>query len=426
MDEFEALLEANRLSVERYVKFRVSGPDAEDILQETYLAAYGAFPRLQDRAAFLPWLLTIARNKWRDWYRKQARRPETPVEELPDVIQDQAPDTAVEETLDRLSDRDARMLRLFYLERLPQREIAALLRIPPGTVKSRLSVARDRFRSAYPYPPKGEKKMKKLPILLPPYEIDWRDEAPFDVVWEEMLGWGIVPRLGETLVWGMYDLPSRKLDVAYDMAVTGRARVHGLEGVSFTARVIEPRPELEAGDLMIGPVENSGAKEEVWTFVGQLKDGYTRFLSAERMEDGVRTLTTFLDGEAFMANWGFGEDNRGNPTHLTARGLIRREGEDYTARRGDALDVVGRCRLTLDGKEHDCIAVMDLSSAGEGVTSLQFLNREGRTVLWQRYNRDDWELSRYGKRWSVLLPDNDRITVDGQTYVHWYDCLYRR
>lgn len=119
MDEFEALLEANRLSVERYVKFRVSGPDAEDILQETYLAAYGAFPRLQDRAAFLPWLLTIARNKWRDWYRKQARRPETPVEELPDVIQDQAPDTAVEETLDRLSDRDARMLRLFYLNGCP-------------------------------------------------------------------------------------------------------------------------------------------------------------------------------------------------------------------------------------------------------------------------------------------------------------------
>lgn len=425
MDDFETLLQANRLPVERYVKFHVAGPDAEDILQETYLAAYEAFPRLKDEAAFRPWLLSIARNKWRDWYRRKARCPETPVEELPDVIQDQDPDTAVEETLGRLSDRDERMLRLFYLDRLPQREIARLLSIPEGTVKSRLNAARARFRAAYPQP-KGERNMKKLPLYLPPYEVRWKNEAPFPVVWEEMLGWGIVPRLGETLVWGMYDLPGRKLDVAYDMAVTGRARVHGLEGVAFTARVVEPKPELQAGDLMIGPVAESGAKEETWTFVGQLKDGYTRFLSAEREEDGVRTLTTFLDGEAFMANWGFGEDNRGNPTHLTARGLIRREGEDYTARRGDALDVVGRCRLTLDGKEHDCIAVMDLSSAGEGVISLQFLNREGRTVLWQRYNRDDWELSRYGKRWSVLLPENDRITVDGQTYVHWYDCLYLR
>ncbi len=426
MDEFEALLSVNRLGVERWVKFHVPGPDAEDILQETYLAAYRAFPRLKDRDAFRPWLLSIARNKWRDWYRRQAHRPETPMEALPDVAKEDEPDTAVEDTLARLSDRDARMLRLFYLEQLPQREIAALLSVPEGTVKSRLNAARARFRAAYPYPPKGEKIMKKLPLYLPPYDVRWKDEAPFPVVWEEMLGWGIVPRLGETLVWGMYDLPGRKLDVGYDMAVTGPARVHGLEGVQFTARVVEPKPELKEGDLMIGPVAESGAKEEVWTFVGQLKDGYTRFLSAEREEDGVRTLTTFLDGEEFMANWGFGEDNRGNSIHPTAQGLIRRDGSAYTAQREGVLDVVGRCDLTLDGKITDCIAIMDLSACAEGVASLQFIGRDGRTRLWQRYNRDDWELSRYGKRWSELLPENERITINDVTYVHWYDCYYLR
>ncbi len=426
MDGFEAMLDANRLPVERWVKFHVSGPDAEDILQEAYLAAWQAFPRLKDRDAFRPWLLSIARNKWRDWCRQQARRQETPVEQLPDIAAEDAPDTAVEETLDRLSDRDARMLRLFYLEQTPQREIAEMLSIPEGTVKSRLNAARERFRAAYPLVPKGEKTMKKLPLYLPLYQVRWKDKAPFPVVWEEMMGWGIVPRLGETLVWGMYDLPSRKLDVAYDMAVTGRARVHGLEGVSFTARVVEPRPELKEGDLMIEPVTDSGAPQEVWTFVGQLKDGYTRFLSAERNEDGVRTLTTFLDGEEFMANWGFGEDNRGNSIHPAARGLIVRDGSDYTAQREGVLDVVGRCDLTLDGKTTDCIAVMDLSQYAEGVASLQFVNKDGRTLLWQRYNRDDWELARYGKRWSELLPENERITVNGVTFVHWYDCLYLR
>lgn len=425
MDRFEALLSANRLSVERWVKFRVSGPDAEDILQETYLAAYRAFPRLRDEDAFRPWLISIARNKWRDWCRQQANRPETPVEALPEAAAPELAETAVEDTLARLSDRDARMLRLFYLEQLPQRAIAQMLSIPEGTVKSRLNAARDRFRAAYPYPPKGVKKMKKLPLLLPPYAVRWKDEAPFPVVWEEMMGWGIVPRLGETLVWGMYDLPSRKLDVGYDMAVTGKARVHGLEGVSFTAKVVEPQPQLAQGDLMIDPVACSGAAQEVWTFVGQLKDGYTRFLSAEREEDGVRTLTTFLDGEEFMANWGFGEDNRGNSIHPAARGLIVRQGDLYTAPAEGALDVVGRCDLTLDGKTADCIAIMDLSSQ-DGVASLQFVNRDGRTLLWQRYNRDDWELNRYGKRWSELLPDNDRLTVNGQTYVHWYDCYYCR
>ena len=87
MDDFETLLAANCLAVERFVKFHVSGPDAEDVLQETYLAAYQAFPRLKDTAAFKPWLISIARNKWRDWYRRQARRPDTPVEELPEVAQ---------------------------------------------------------------------------------------------------------------------------------------------------------------------------------------------------------------------------------------------------------------------------------------------------------------------------------------------------
>ena len=268
--------------------------------------------------------------------------------------------------------------------------------------------------------------MKKLPLFLPPYAVRWKDEAPFPVVWEEMMGWGIVPRLGEKLTWGMYDLPSRKLDVGYDMAVTGRARVHGLEGVSFTAKVMEPQPELGEDDLMAEPVANSGAPQEVWTFVGQLQDGYTRFLSAEREEDGVRTLTTFLDGEEFMANWGFGEDNRGNSIHPTAKGLIRRDGAAYTAPAEGVLDVVGRCDLTLDGRTTDCIAVMDLSAYVEGVASLQFIDRNGRTLLWQRYNRDDWELARYGKRWSELLPDNERIAINGVTYVHWYDCYYLR
>ena len=26
-------------------------------------------------------------------------------------------------------------------------------------------------------------------------------------------------------------------------------------------------------------------------------------------------------------------------------------------------------------------------------------------------------------RWNELLPENERITIDGETYVHWYDCI---
>ncbi len=52
-----------------------------------------------------------------------------------------------------------------------------------------------------------------------------------------------------------------------------------------------------------------------------------------------------------------------------------------------------------------------------------YLDKNGRTVLWRRFNKDDWALERYGKKWTKALPDNERITVNREVYVHWYDCI---
>ena len=85
MEEFAALLASGRTATERWVRAHVSNPqDAEDILQETYLAAYQGFGRLRNREAFLPWLLGIARRKYADWYRAKSRRAEVLMDALPD------------------------------------------------------------------------------------------------------------------------------------------------------------------------------------------------------------------------------------------------------------------------------------------------------------------------------------------------------
>ena len=61
---FEMLLEEHRAAVERFVRFRLpSKPDADDTLQEVYIAAYQKFAQLKNRDAFKAWLLAIARNK---------------------------------------------------------------------------------------------------------------------------------------------------------------------------------------------------------------------------------------------------------------------------------------------------------------------------------------------------------------------------
>lgn len=429
-DEFETLLIRSRTAVERWLIAHMGNrADAEDVLQETCVAAFRGFGELQNRASFLPWILGIAKRKCADWYRAQARNRTVLMENVPDRAEDETCDFAVEETLDALNERDRLMLQLFYKEMLSQKQISDLLRIPEGTVKSRMNAARARFRAAYPYPPGGgiiveNTKKQILPEKLPEYSIARKKDKPFSVACEELPGWFIVPHLGERMVWGMYDLPSGKLDISYDMSVVGPASVHGLEGVAIKAKVLPPQANLADGDPMRDAVSASSGGQEEWTFIAQEKDGYTRFLSAEHVNHGVRTLTTFLDGEAFMDNWGYGEDNCGTPVRREALGKIVRNGNAVTAaEKGILADIVGSCDLTLDGRVYDTVCFMELEMLGEGVASEQYLTRDGHTVLWRRFNRDDWKIDRYGKRWSELLPENEPLFINGQKFVHWYDCL---
>ena len=71
MPEFEELLQAELPALERFVKFRIGSPrDAEDVLQEICLAAWQNVDSLREESSFKPWLLGIARNKCRDYFRE--------------------------------------------------------------------------------------------------------------------------------------------------------------------------------------------------------------------------------------------------------------------------------------------------------------------------------------------------------------------
>lgn len=421
MDEFEDMLETQRASVERFVRFRLnSKADADDVLQEVYLAACQKFHQLQNKQSFQAWMISIARNKCNDYFRRKSARYELPLDE---AIESELSDgrhgalvaDAMRETLNLLSDQDKQILYLSFWKELPQAEIAKQLRIPVGTVKSRLHSAKQKFKTKYPYrtaASKGDDTMKKLPGLIPEYTITASEEAPFSVIWEELMGWFLVPRLGEKLTWGMYDIPSRKCSHIYDMQVTGKAKVHGIEGVELTA----------------SEASYSDKREKIHrTFVAQLTDTHCRYLATVRNDGDVRHYITFLDGDEFMPNWGFGEDNCGNETHLAAKGDIQRIGDTVTCANKDfLLDIVGRYTVTIGGKSYDTVCVMDIETYNCGVVSEQYLDKEGRTILWRRFNRDDWAIDHGGKKWSELLPDNDRLTINGTTYVHWYDCITDR
>ncbi len=300
LEDFEQLLKAERKSVERYVKFRISSrDDADDVIQEIFLSAYSKFPTLKNKDCFKAWIISISKNKCNDYFRKKAGQCDISIDDVSDkmMYDSRHPSylvDAVRETLSMLENKDRQILYLYYWQDIPQADIAGQLNIPLGTVKSRLHTAKQNFRNIYPnYSDvlKGDNNMKIIPDMIPEYKIEASTEPPFNVKWEELMGWFLVPRLGEKISWGMYEIPSRKCIRIFDMNVTGKAKVHGIEGVEFD---VKETSCLDKNDV----VRRS--------FVAQLTDTHCRYLASLRYDGDVRNYITSLDGDSFLDNWGFG------------------------------------------------------------------------------------------------------------------------
>lgn len=140
--------------------YRFTGKDAEaqDLTQEVFLRVFRSLKSYRSgEGAFVTWLTRLSRNLLIDHYRrtKQERVTESIEEQLP-VIEEKAgsgvrPDglldrreasEALQAALQRLSPdlREAVILR--DLQEMEYREIAGVLKIPEGTVKSRLNRGR--------------------------------------------------------------------------------------------------------------------------------------------------------------------------------------------------------------------------------------------------------------------------------------------
>ncbi len=416
MSEFERLLQENFISLQRYVKFKINNKhDAEDIIQDVCLTATMKFDSLKNPTAFKAWLIGIAGHKCNDYYRQKAKNMNISLESLSESafvmsrvgVTEQS---IVRDTVEALGDKEKQILYLYFFKNLSQEEIAKHLAIPVGTVKSRLHYAKEKFRQHYPYQEtsKGEPIMKKLPEYLPEYKIEKTDLAPFNVKCEELMGLCIVPRLNEKVTWGTYDIPSRKMIDYSNTAVIGKAEVHGIEGVEIFTK-------------QHNCSSNKGTERY---FVAQLTDTHCRYLAENHVENGIRKYFTFLDSEIFTNNWGFGEDNCGYKTNIVPQGTIKRADHNIEVSGNDELvDVVGRYTVTMNGKNYDTVCVMDIGHFKNRIAIEQYLDKDGRTILWRRFNKNNWAMKRYGKLWTELLPQNERLIINGEIYVHWYDCI---
>jgi RNA polymerase sigma-70 factor, ECF subfamily len=155
LDEMLAALYADHGSALRRFATRLSGDRsrAEDIVQETMLRAWRHPERVADRTgAPRAWLYTVARHLAIDQHRARQARPAEPAgltlasQAAPDQIDAAIAQWDLATALAGLRPRDRDLLTARYLRDRSIGQIAADLNIPAGTVKSRLSAARDALR----------------------------------------------------------------------------------------------------------------------------------------------------------------------------------------------------------------------------------------------------------------------------------------
>ncbi len=124
---------------------------AEEILQDTMLAVWRSADAFEGRSKGSTWLFGVARRQAHN--RLRVRGPAEPVGVVPERLADEAtgPDdvaiaaaggTPVAAAIDRLPDHHRDVIALVFVAGLPLADVAEVLSIPVGTVKSRLHHAR--------------------------------------------------------------------------------------------------------------------------------------------------------------------------------------------------------------------------------------------------------------------------------------------
>ncbi len=412
MTEFEKLINENVSAVERFIYYKINNKeDAQDVLQEVLLGAFRNFKNLKSTESFRPWLIGIARNTCNAYYRKKAKNIELCVDELDENLFTYTQfgfneDSLFNDVFISLNKKYQEILNLAYIEDLSQAEISEKLHIPIGTVKSRLYTAKQEFKEKYSSR-KVEEIMKDLPHILPEYKITKSDKTPFEVDCKELKGLSIIPQLNEKVIWGLYNYESKKLEEYSETKVCGEIEIHGVGGVE----IMSIRHDI---------INN---KEQKIEFAAQLTDTHCRYLAATYYEQNKKKQFTFLD-DVFVKNWGFGENNCGNEIHIKSNNRIARNNDIITAEIDKEFsDISGSYNIEINGKTYDTICLISLGHFDNSIVIEQYLDKNGRTILWRRFNKNDALFSKYKKTWSEMLPNNEKLIVNGETFVHWYDCI---
>ena len=250
---FAELVRRHERQLVALVRNQIHDPDhAEDVLQETLLDAWVGVRRLRRPASVRAWLLQVARNRCRDFYRSSQRREKATedralkrmMNRFGRVLGQQREAAAVVvEALDEVPGAEREAARMFYLEGLTIAEISARSLCPEGTIKRRLYHARDHLRETFGVGQKGNgaemstrkagSRRQPFPVRQPEIAIARSRGKSFAVDFKELPWWFGVPAVGNHTLWAIYDPPEWKPASVTEMQGVCPAEIHGVECVEI-------------------------------------------------------------------------------------------------------------------------------------------------------------------------------------------------
>ena len=135
--------------------------DAEEVVQDTFLSAYRGLTQLEDRKKFKSWLAEIARNRARNWLRKQ-RGDTVSIDEVSEHLlqTEDSPDERlvrleqrelIRRTMETLPQKDREIARAFYLEGASYNELTSTHGLSNKAISFRLSRARRQLSKRLQY-----------------------------------------------------------------------------------------------------------------------------------------------------------------------------------------------------------------------------------------------------------------------------------
>ena len=146
-EAFCNLIRLNKVAVYRVAKAILNKEeDIEDAVSESILKAYKNIQTLKDEAFFKTWLIRIVINESNNLYKKRSKEIAVDKDHFKNIkVNDNYKDLSLYNAINSL-DEDLRITTiLFYFEDMKYKDIAKLLNVREGTIKSRLSRAKEKL-----------------------------------------------------------------------------------------------------------------------------------------------------------------------------------------------------------------------------------------------------------------------------------------